>query len=93
MQYHDLFFRKLGKMWQKLSSAAVVIGTLRVNCLPLCLVAHNCCDYTYIGPVADPDVQVVTLNPALRRNYFIFKGIKYNKKFGKINKFNLPLYI
>ena len=32
MKYHTLFFfRKLGKMLQYLSSAAVVIGALRVN--------------------------------------------------------------
>ena len=31
MKYHTLFFRKLGKMSQNLSSAAVVIGALRVN--------------------------------------------------------------
>ena len=29
MKYHTLFFRKLGKMSQNLSSAAVVIGALR----------------------------------------------------------------
>ena len=34
MNYHTLFFRKLGKMSQNLSSAAVVIGTLRVNICP-----------------------------------------------------------
>ena len=31
MKYHTLFFRKLGKMSQNLSSAAVVIGAFRVN--------------------------------------------------------------
>ena len=31
MKYHTLFFRKLGKMSQNLSSAAVVIGALRVS--------------------------------------------------------------
>ena len=31
LKYHTLFCRKLGKMLQNLSSAAVVIGTLRVN--------------------------------------------------------------
>ena len=31
MEYHTLFFRKLRKMLQNLSSAAVVIGALRVN--------------------------------------------------------------
>ena len=30
-KYHTLFFRKQGKMSQNLSSAAVVIGALRVN--------------------------------------------------------------
>ena len=30
MKYHTLFFRKLGKISQNLSSAAVVIGALRV---------------------------------------------------------------
>ena len=34
MKYHTLFFfQKLEKMSQKLSSAAVVIGALRVNSL------------------------------------------------------------
>ena len=33
MKYHSLFFRKLGKMSQNLSSAAVVIGALRVKIL------------------------------------------------------------
>ena len=32
MEYHNLFFfRKLGKMLQNLSSAAVSIGAIRVN--------------------------------------------------------------
>ena len=31
MKYHTLFFHKLGKISQNLSSAAVVIGALRVN--------------------------------------------------------------
>ena len=31
MKYHTLFFRKLEKMSQNLSSAAVVIGAYRVN--------------------------------------------------------------
>ena len=31
------FFRKLGKMFQNLSSAAIVIGALRVNASPLVL--------------------------------------------------------
>ena len=31
MKYHTLFFRKLGKMSQNLSSAVVVIGALRVK--------------------------------------------------------------
>ena len=31
MKYHTLFFRKLGKMSQNVSSAAVVIGSLRVK--------------------------------------------------------------
>ena len=35
MKYHTLFFWKLGKILQNLSSAAVVIGTLRVNHLDL----------------------------------------------------------
>ena len=30
-KYHTLFFRKLGKMSQNLSSAAVVIGALRAK--------------------------------------------------------------
>ena len=33
MKYHTLFFLKLGKMSQNLSSAAVVIGALRVKVL------------------------------------------------------------
>ena len=31
MKYHTLFFRKLGKMPENLSSAAVAIGALRVK--------------------------------------------------------------
>ena len=31
MKYHALFFQKLGKMLQNLSSAAVVIGAVRVK--------------------------------------------------------------
>ena len=31
MKYNTLFFRKLGKMSQYLSSAAVVIGALRIK--------------------------------------------------------------
>ena len=31
MKYHILFFSKMGKMSQNLSSAAVVIGALRVR--------------------------------------------------------------
>ena len=31
MKYHTLFFSKIGKMSQNLSSAAVVIGPLRVK--------------------------------------------------------------
>ena len=31
------FFRKLGKMFQNLSTAAIVIGALRVNASPLVL--------------------------------------------------------
>ena len=31
IKYHTLFFRKLGKITPNLSSAAVVIGALRVN--------------------------------------------------------------
>ena len=33
MKYHTFFFRKLEKMMQNLLSAAVKIGTLRVNSL------------------------------------------------------------
>ena len=40
MKYHTLFFLKLGKMLQYLSSAAVVIGALRVNCF---FEQHNLC--------------------------------------------------
>ena len=35
MKYHTLFFRKLGKISQNVSSAAVVIGALRVKHLDL----------------------------------------------------------
>ena len=35
MKYHTLFFRKLGKMLQNLSSAAVVIGAYRVNTISI----------------------------------------------------------
>ena len=31
MKYHTLFLLKIGKVWQNLSSAAVVIGPLRVK--------------------------------------------------------------
>ena len=31
IEYHTLFFQKLGKMSENVSSAAVVIGALRVN--------------------------------------------------------------
>ena len=31
MKHHTLFFQKLGKMWQDLSFAAVVIGALMVK--------------------------------------------------------------
>ena len=37
MKYHPFFFRKLGKMLQNLSSAAVVICSLRVNFLSMIL--------------------------------------------------------
>ena len=37
MKYHALSFRKSGKISQNLLSAAVVIGALRVNCLPILL--------------------------------------------------------
>ena len=37
MKYHTLFFEKLRNMSQNLSSAAVVIGALRVNCFVVCL--------------------------------------------------------
>ena len=33
MEYHTLFLTKLGKMSQELSSAAVLIGALRVKCI------------------------------------------------------------
>ena len=36
MKHHALFFKKLRKMSQNLSSAAVVIGALRVNKKYLC---------------------------------------------------------
>ena len=36
-----IFFRKLGKMSQNLSSAAVVIGTFRVNRLCVCRYSMN----------------------------------------------------
>ena len=39
MKYHTLFL-KLGKMLQNLSSAAVVIGALRVNCFFSMLFYH-----------------------------------------------------
>ena len=35
MKYHTLFFFKLGKMSPNLSSAAVLIGALRVNLVTL----------------------------------------------------------
>ena len=36
MQYHALFFRKLGKMSQNVSSAAVVIGALVADLFLFC---------------------------------------------------------
>ena len=39
-KYHTLFFWKLRKMTQILSSAAVVIGALRANCLMFCFQAQ-----------------------------------------------------
>ena len=36
MKYHTLFIIKIGKMLQNLSSAAVVIGALRVNIKCVC---------------------------------------------------------
>ena len=46
MKYHTSFFRKLGKMSQNLSSAAVVIGALRVNKIrPL---VSDSCSKSYI---------------------------------------------
>ena len=48
MKYHTLLFLKFGKMLQYLSSAAVVIGALRVNCFveqyKLCM-----CDQGFVG--------------------------------------------
>ena len=35
MKYHTLFVKKLGNVSQNLSSAAVVIGALRVNIIKL----------------------------------------------------------
>ena len=36
IKYHTLFFRELGKLLQTLSSAAVVIGALRVKQYYIC---------------------------------------------------------
>ena len=41
MKYHTLFFQKLGKISHKLSSAAVVIGALRVKRAKLTYIATN----------------------------------------------------
>ena len=41
MKYHTFFFLKLGKMLQNLSSAAVVIGALRVKADQNPLAAKN----------------------------------------------------
>ena len=46
MKYHTLFCRKLGKMSQNLSSAAVVIGALRAN---LAHSFHCYNEYRYVG--------------------------------------------
>ena len=41
MKYHTLFFWKFGKMSQNLSSAAVVIGALRVKNKQLIIAINN----------------------------------------------------
>ena len=41
MKHHTLFFPKLGKMSQNLSSAAVVIGALRVKCVYICTLGNK----------------------------------------------------
>ena len=38
VKYHTLFFRRLGKMSQNLSSAAVVIGFLRAKLVDFLLI-------------------------------------------------------
>ena len=43
MKYHTLFFLKLGKMLQNLSSAAVMIGALRVKIVHQHLVYSQTC--------------------------------------------------
>ena len=50
MKYHTLFCQKLEKMSQNLSSAAVMIGALRVKCClsgPIVL-------FSEMGPIPDP---------------------------------------
>ena len=42
MKFHTLFIQKLGKMSQNLSSAAVVIGALRVKSVLHCISSKNC---------------------------------------------------
>ena len=43
MKYHALFFSKIGKNLQNLSSAAVVIGVLNASCHEK--TSHSNCDY------------------------------------------------
>ena len=53
MKYHTLFFRKQKKMSQNVSSAAVVIGALRVTCkitfFHECMHIHICRLQSLIG--------------------------------------------
>ena len=59
MKYHTLFFQKLGKMSQNLSSVAVVIGTLRVKEKHVC----QCFIFTvYLRPFRIDFLQILIYN-------------------------------
>ena len=74
MKYQHYFFRTLGKIWQNLSSAAVVIGALRVNAA-----GYNSCVRGVKG------IKLEIHNFFLAKNYeyiCIFLSINLNICFG-----------
>ena len=74
MKNHTLFFQKLGKMSQNLSSAAVVIGALRVKNLRSYTTA--CCLSTIYFKVQQP--KMINFKNLLNKNFWInFEIIKY----------------